>query len=447
LAYLDAEEIEQGMKHIMRQLEGRHWACTKTAMDAIWRIATREWTTADYEIFHRASEDEKLALVADIGEPYGESKTAFVTGDTGILLFDGPIIPRADSFSAMSGMISLDTMTADIKAFEDDQGIKRIVGLFDSPGGDVTGVSEFADLVRSLSTETIGFGYGMVASAGYWIYSAFSKRMASKTSTLGSIGVVARFRLNNDDGTVEIVSAQSPDKRPDLTSEEGRENIQTVVNELADVFVSDVARNTGVSKENVLANFGQGGELVAGSALKAGMIQKISTLDTLMSGFSSTEPAQGGGIQGGVMAKTLKEILADNPAAKAEFDALQQAQLDEPRVVNQPEAPPQAVSKVDAEDKERIEAARPYLTADYPDNIKNLAASVIAGDMPLVALQSSVAAVDAVRQEQASKQAKVETEEVGSTEAPKVAPDNDFVAIAQKLRVAQGLAPRKMGVN
>jgi ClpP class serine protease len=437
------------MKHLLNRIASMRWAMTRDAMDAVWQIASRELTAADYEIFHRVSLDKRKALVADIGEPFGESKTAFVNGDTGVLLFDGPIIPRADSFSAMSGMISLDTMTADLKAFAEDPSIKQIVGLFDTPGGDVTGVSEFSDLVRSMSKPTVGFAYGSASSAGYWILSGFKRRVASKTATVGSIGVVAKFRVNKDDNSVEIVSAQSPDKRPDIESKEGRASIQVVVDELADVFVSDVARNMGVKKQKVLSDFGKGGEVVAGSALSAGMIDEISTLDTLMSSFNnSTEPAHSGGTGGGVtMSKTLEEILAENPAAKAEYDALHPAEPQEQRVEPTHTAPPQPAN-ADMSLQETIAAAKPFLTADYPDTTKKLAADVIAGDAPLVALTASVASVDAIREEIASKAAVEDSEKIGGTKKPKGDNHADgYVGLAQTLRVAQGLEPRKMGVN
>jgi ClpP class serine protease len=418
------------MNFLLNEIESMRWAMTHKSMNALWKIASREWTSADYEIFHKASLEHKKSLVADLGESLDDSETVFVNGDTGILLFDGPIIPRADSFSAMSGLVSLDSMTAAVKEFAGSSSIKRMLGLFDTPGGDVTGVSEFSDLVRSMSKPTIGFAYG-------------------SASSVGSIGVVAKFRVNKDDNSVEIVSAQSPDKRPDLSTEEGRDSIQTVVNELADVFVGDVARNMGVKKQKVLSDFGKGGEVVAGSALAAGMIDEINTLDKLMSSFQSTEPALGGGTGGGVMVKTLKEILAENPAAQAEYDALHPAKPQEPRVVPEPAAPAEPpVYNQEVSFKETVVAAKPYLTADYPNTIKILAAEVISGEKPLVALISSVASADAVREERRSSDAKNESDKMGSLESPNAnTQGDDYVALAQSLRVAQGIKPRNLEVH
>jgi ClpP class serine protease len=222
-----------------------------------------------------------MAIVSDIGEPMGESASAFVRGDTGILLLDGPIIPRADSFSAASGLVSLDTLTAEFKAFEDDESIKRIMLLVDSPGGDVTSVSDFADLVKASEKSTVAYVYGMAASAAYWIATAADTVISTKTGIVGSIGVMSAIKKDDDDVEI-IISDQSPLKNADPETDAGRSAIQEMVNDLADVFVEDVAVNKSVKKRKVLSDFGRGSVVVAARALSAGMINQISTLDTLL---------------------------------------------------------------------------------------------------------------------------------------------------------------------
>ena len=70
--------------------------------------------------------------------------------------------------------------------------------------------------------------------------------------------VVSIFEKDDEEKTIEIVSSQSPNKRPDISTEEGRAKIQARVDELAEVFIAKVARNRGITAVDVVKNFGAG---------------------------------------------------------------------------------------------------------------------------------------------------------------------------------------------
>jgi ClpP class serine protease len=398
------------MKHLLKKIESMPWAITRDGLDGIWKLASREWTTADYEIFHRAAQGEIRAVISDLGEPRGDSETAFVRGETGILLLDGPIIPRADFFSAMSGMVSLDELTAEFKDFEADENIKRIVLLIDSPGGDVTGVSDFADLVRASGTQTVSFVYGMAASAAYWIATAADSVVSTKTGIVGSIGVVSIFRKDDDDDTVEIISDQSPLKRADPETDEGRSSIQEMLNDLADVFIESVAVNMAVKKKKVLTDFGQGAVIVAARAQAAGMIDRITTLDALLSSFEQP-PARAGQPTGGLQMAGLKELLAQNPEAAREFDKEVAKARDE------------AKASAKAEKK----AVLPYLApkSAYGKRGHALAMKVLEGHATVETMHVFSALWDTEEEEKNSAAAQDETDEIGETaaEAPEALGD------------------------
>lgn len=422
---------------ILTQIESMRWAITPRGLQSIWDIASKH-TVADYEVFHHAEKDEKQAIVADIGEPVKESVGAFVNGDTGILLIDGPIIPRADSCDASSGLVGINNLTEAFKSFESNSKIKRVVGLFDSPGGDITNISEFSDLVASSGMETVAFVYGMAASAAYWIATGFDKVISSQTGIVGSIGTVAIFRKNKNDNIIEIVSDQSPDKRPDMSTEEGRANIQQVLNELTDVFVGAVATNMGVTENKVLSDFGKGGALVAARALKVGMIDEITTLDALMSSFHQPNPAQGGDQRRVNM--TLAEFLAANPTATAELKAQLTAEFERGKCEGHAESQ-DALST-------RIEKAAKYLGTDYHAKIKEAAIGVIKGEVAIMSLEAAVIATDAQNEEIASLRAQIESNETGSTQSPNTGdPHTQMILSANACRQAMGIrTPVKAGV-
>lgn len=429
--------IERGNRmKLLNKILSMQWAITEDALDAIIQIAQREWTVADYDVFHKAAQSEKIALLASLGDPVDGSSKAFVKGDTGILVFDGPIIPKASFMSAESGMISLDEMTADFKAFEADPSITRIVGLFDTPGGDIVGVSEFAQMVKSSSKKTVAHGFGSVASAGFWIFSAFDQRTVVDTALPGSIGVRTAFRKGDDDDTIEFVSSQSPKKKLDVKTDDGKAQIQEMLDSLADVFIGAVATNFGVTTKTVINKFGQGGVLGAKEALAVGMIDKITTLDKLMSSFSTQpNPAQGGDRRRVTML-TLAEFLAENPTAAAEFKVQLTAEFERGKADEK------------ATTDTRVKAASKYLGTTYHDKIKEAAIGVITGDVALTSLEAAVIATDAQNEELASLRAKLESKEIGPTEGPNAGdPNVEVIISANAMRAAMGIrTPVKAGV-
>jgi ClpP class serine protease len=251
-------------------------------------------TSDDREVFHTLAEDDKKLFAASFGEPVEGAMYSSRKGDVGYLALDGPIIPRATWFSQMSGITSLDVLSSEFKALEDDATINKIVLLVDSPGGVVGGVSDFAALVASSEKETASFVW-MAASAAYWIASATDTIVSSHAGMVGSIGVVLSFddtseaQIKKGIRHVEIVSSASPNKRPDYKNEQGLSVLQKEVDDLADVFIETVAKNRGVTTDKVLSDFGQGGVLVAPQALTVGMVDMITDVHAFAKDIEAKE--------------------------------------------------------------------------------------------------------------------------------------------------------------
>ena len=321
------------MKHpkIMAEIERTRWAITPEALEGLLRAVEQGLTAEDYKIFHAFDEMKKSALVSDLGDPISDTGAAFKKGENGILFMDGPIVPRASIFTEISGLVSIEDLTRDFQTLESDANLKRIVLLIDSPGGDITGISDFSNLVKASPKKNTAFVFGMAASAAFWIATGADEIVSTDTGLAGSIGVVITARRKLDSGlSREFISSQSPLKRADPDTQEGKESIQQLANDLGDIFVGAVAENRNVSVETVLSDFGQGGLVVARRALEAGMIDSIQTFDNLLKGTPKTSPTArqntnppaiaGNTQEGSKMLKTLKEALVDNPAIAAEYE-------------------------------------------------------------------------------------------------------------------------------
>jgi ClpP class serine protease len=159
----------------------------------------------------------------------------------------------------------------------------------DTPGGSVTGVSDFAQQVAASKKPLTAHVIGMAESAGYWIASQADRLTSVDTGTVGSIGVVAPIvdysEAEEKRGikSFDIVSKQSPRKRTDLKTAEGQKELQAILNGMADLFISAVASGRNVDTDKVLSDFGKGGSFVAADALKRGMIDEVVTTASLVS--------------------------------------------------------------------------------------------------------------------------------------------------------------------
>ena len=97
----------------------------------------------------------------------------------------------------------------------------------DSPGGQIAGISEFADQVAAAGKPIVAYISDIGASAAYWIASAADQVIIRDTAAAGSVGVVATLRRDKkDNDRIQIVSSQSPRKRVDPETEEGRSVLQ-----------------------------------------------------------------------------------------------------------------------------------------------------------------------------------------------------------------------------
>ena len=124
---------------------------------------------------------------------------------------------------------------------EADPKVKDIVYFVDSPGGEVNGLFATSDVMRAATkpSRTIA---SLAASAGYQLAAAGGKITPSnRSSTFGSIGVVASYFV--DEFIVDVTSTEAPDKRPDPTTEEGKATIRAFLDQLHSLFVEDVAAN------------------------------------------------------------------------------------------------------------------------------------------------------------------------------------------------------------
>lgn len=273
----------------LKFLANEPWAISQSGLELVVAVASKG------EIL---GEIRDLALAARDGKPLDNARAVRLHGDVAAIPISGPLFRHADLLTDLSGATSYATLRKDLQAALDNPAVRAIVLDIDSPGGEATGVSELSRAIYEARGQKPIKAYvgGAAASAAYWIASAADEVVISDTAILGSIGVMAVYPKADDAGEIEFVSSQSPYKNAKPGTDAGKAKIQGRIDALAAVFVSAVAKNRGVSEARVLGDFGKGDVFVGAAAIKAGLADRLGSLESLLAEMVSPLVALGRGV-------------------------------------------------------------------------------------------------------------------------------------------------------
>lgn len=252
------------------------WAITEPALTTILDISARD--------------NEKPEIVA-ANLARDVDHVGSVEGGDGVVVISvtGPLFRYMNFFSMLFGGSTYELITKEIKSALNDKSVRAIVLVFDSPGGEVNGCSELAQLIFNARgiKPIVAYASGDCASGAYWIASACDRIVVADTATLGSVGVVAMLNgKGKDDTTLEFVSSQSPHKRLDINADEGKQRMQKRVDSLAQVFIDRIAEHRGVDSSVVENDYGKGDVFIGKQAIEAGLADQQGTLDSVLSELS-----------------------------------------------------------------------------------------------------------------------------------------------------------------
>lgn len=257
--------------NVLRAFLSMHWAMTPEAMRLCHRILTRQGAGPE-------------AVAAELGHPLENSWTASVRDGIAYIPVVGPMIRYANSFKAISGATSYETIARDLRAALVDGSVRGIVLNLDTPGGELSGCLDVAEQIRQADERkpVYALASGTCASAGYALAAATRRIVGNPSSITGSLGVCLAIEDDTEAKReagirdIEIVSSQSPYKNLDPSTDEGRAALQLVVNDLATVYGGAIARYRGLSDGEVFERYGAGRVIVGEKALAAGLIDEIA---------------------------------------------------------------------------------------------------------------------------------------------------------------------------
>ncbi len=256
------------------------WCITQEYLQLIADIAAREHEFAG----------NLEALEARLGRPLGNTLTASVRDGIAVIPVEGPLFKRAGFFAAMSGATDYTTIAQDLTAALEDPSVSAVMLQIDSPGGEVGGLSDLVAMIRGAGKPVHAHIDGTGASAAYWLASAAGTVTASATAVIGSVGAQMGLTVKDPkpgEKSYRFVSSQSPFKNAGPETEEGSARLQSLVDDLAQVFIDAVAQHRGIEAQSVLDNFGQGGVMVASKAADADMIDAVTTFEAAFASLKS----------------------------------------------------------------------------------------------------------------------------------------------------------------
>jgi ClpP class serine protease len=292
-------------------ITGRAWAIEPEALQTIIAVAERVNGSPE-------------AVAAQLGRPLQNARNVTERAGSAIVPITGPIFRRANLLTEISGATSVEVLAQDLRTAADDPRVERIVLEIDSPGGEATGIAELAGQIRAIDKPVVAYVDGSAASAAYWLAAAADQIVAAPTALLGSIGVVGTYRPEKD-GPIKIISTISPLKQATPETEAGRAEAQRIVDELAAVFVADIAAYRNTTPEAVAAGFGRGGVLVGAAAVAAGMADAIGTFESLFQAGSPGATNRGITMSDNPSPEITRETLAaEHPALLSEIESAAQ---------------------------------------------------------------------------------------------------------------------------
>lgn len=204
----------------------------------------------------------------------------------GILTPNSAMLERYLGWATYHGMA--ETMAAVTASDE----VQATVILFDTPGGSVMGIQAAVQAVRAAASvkPVHGLVHPLAASAGYWLASQCSDLSATPGSWVGSVGTMATTyqpMQPGSGGDQEFIqtSAHAGAKRPDPSTDEGKNLTQMRLDEMEGEFLAAVSEGRKIAVEDLPGrmsrtdNAEDGGDVFWGAdAISRGLVDAEETL-------------------------------------------------------------------------------------------------------------------------------------------------------------------------
>lgn len=239
---------------------------------------------------------ELLSLQTGKQPIFKNIKHAVRNSERGIIPIHGILTKKSETFDDIFGMTSYNQIEAQITQAIEDSDIETILLDIDSPGGEVNGVFDLADFIYSAREKKriIAIANDDAYSAAYAIASSAEKIFLTRTSGVGSIGVIAshidRSGFDEKQGikyTTIFAGRRKNDLNPhEPVNSEGLESLREEIDRLYEMFVQLIARNRNLSIEVIKST--EAGLYFGEKAVEIGLADGITILSSINKNRSIT---------------------------------------------------------------------------------------------------------------------------------------------------------------
>ncbi|WP_250296965.1 S49 family peptidase [Wolbachia endosymbiont of Oedothorax gibbosus] len=248
-----------------------------------------------------------------------------------VIPIHGILTKNSEAFDDILGMTSYEKIREEIEEALIDEEVETIILDIDSPGGEVNGIFDLSDFIYEARTKKriVAIANDDAYSAAYAIASSAEKVFVSRTSGVGSIGVIAshidQSGFDEKQGikyTTVFAGKRKNDLNPhEPITSESLESLQEEVGRLYEMFVQLIARNRNLSMERIKST--EAGLYFGEKAIEIGLADGITILSSINKNRSIT-----------MNEKTTTDLETDNLTNKIKNDSYRTEVLELIRLCN-----------------------------------------------------------------------------------------------------------------
>lgn len=265
--------------HIIHYAMSRPWALLPEKLFAIQSFLALKAGGGDVD----PADIQAMTSAARPSEPRSMGSVAVVP-----LL--GVLTQRGGVTATSEPLTSVERFARTMRETATNPDVAAILIEVDSPGGEVFGVEEAANVVAELATgdkPIVAIASSLAASAAYWIASQANELVVTPSGQVGSIGVYGMHqdvsKLQEQLGvktTLISAGAFKTEGNPfEPLTEAARAAMQGEVDSYYRSFTAAVARGRGTTPAAVRDGYGRGRVVGAQEAVKVGLADRVGTID------------------------------------------------------------------------------------------------------------------------------------------------------------------------
>lgn len=230
-----------------------------------------------------------------------ESFQYTVIDNVAFIPLQGALVHKGSAMDAMCGIMNYAEIGNMLNTAISDPQVTKIVFDCNSGGGTVAGAFTLAEKVFNSrgNKELIAVVDEAAYSACYLVASACDRIVLSKTSGVGSIGVVSAHHDYSDalkSEGVAVTYVYAGDKKVDANPYEALKDsakidMQNRVDKFYNMFVNEVSKNRGVSAETIIGT--QAGIYIGEDAVKIGLADEVVNLNDFYKELSNETKNKG----------------------------------------------------------------------------------------------------------------------------------------------------------